>query len=301
MEIKTKELLEKPLLFKALTGVSVEEFNDLILVFKESYVALVYELNPERKRAYGGGQKGVLPTWEDKLLFVLFYLRHYPGFAVLGYMFGKDTGRSHKAVRFFLMVLSKSLGRRLVLPKKKVTSVDELFKKIPELKDLFIDGTERSVNRPKNLKKRNKLYSGKKKTTTRKNVIVSTEKKYIVLMSETKSGRRHDKRILDKTGWLEHIPEDVALWTDTGFQGLQKQHTNTIMPSKRMKNRPLTLEQKQNNRIISGIRVVSEHAIGGYKRFKAASEKFRNRIPNLDDLINRICAGLWNLHLEHTT
>ena len=40
---------------------------------------------------------------------------------------------------------------------------------------------------------------------------------------------------------------------------------------------------KQNNRIISGLRIIVEHAIGGMKRFKAASDIYRNRIPNTDD------------------
>jgi len=72
------------------------------------------------------------------------------------------------------------------------------------------------------------------------------------------------------------------------------------MPNKATKKRPLTAAQKQNNWIISGLRVVSEHAIGGYKRFKAAGDIFRNRLPNMDNMMNGICAGLWNFHLGQT-
>lgn len=90
------------------------------------------------------------------------------------------------------------------------------------------------------------------------------------------------------------------MWTDTGFQGIQRLHTQTIMPEKATKNRPLTPEQKQNNRIISSIRVVSEHTIAGYKRFKAASDTYRNRLPQMDDLLTLVAAGLWNFHLGQT-
>ncbi len=129
-------------------------------------------------------------------------------------------------------------------------------------------------------------------------IVLNDEKKKILFMTPTKSGRRHDKRITDKTGLARAIPEDVTIWTDTGFQGIQ--HNNTIMPKKNTKNVKLTDKQKRDNRIISGIRIISEHAIGGYKRFKAASDIYRNKLPNMDDKMSVICAGLWNFHLEQT-
>lgn len=73
-----------------------------------------------------------------------------------------------------------------------------------------------------------------------------------------------------------------------------------MMPVKATKKKPLTAEQKENNRIISGIRILSEHAIGGMKRLKAASDVYRNRLPNLDDTFNLLAAGLWNFHLAQT-
>ena len=179
--------------------------------------------------------------------------------------------------------------------------MEKIFQQYPALKDIFIDGTERRVQKPKNLKKRNKLYTGKKKATTRKIVVVSDERKRILYMSKTKSGRRHDKRIADKEGIAGHIPKEVTAWTDTGFQGMQKQHDNTVMPSKAKKNKPLTYEQKQQNRLIAGIRVVSEHAIGGFKRFKAASDTYRNKLKNFDDVLTEVSIGLWNFHLTQTT
>lgn len=69
---------------------------------------------------------------------------------------------------------------------------------------------------------------------------------------------------------------------------------------RKTKKNPLTFEQKQNNRIISGVRVVSEHAINGYKRFKVTSDVYRNKLEDMDDKMNLVCAGLWNLHLEQT-
>ena len=72
------------------------------------------------------------------------------------------------------------------------------------------------------------------------------------------------------------------------------------MPAKATKKKPLTYDQKENNRTIAGIRVLSEHAIGGMKRLKAASDVYRNKLPNLDDMFNFLSAGLWNFHLQQT-
>ena len=44
-------------------------------------------------------------------------------------------------------------------------------------------------------------------------------------------------------------------------------------------------------------RVFIEHAIGGLKRFRILSDRFRNKIFSLYDQILEVCAGLWNFYL----
>ena len=75
----------------------------------------------------------------------------------------------------------------------------ELFAKFPEMKDVFVDGVERPVQRPRNQKQQRKLYSGKKRNHGRKSVIVTDENKRVLLLTPTKSARRHDKRLADKS------------------------------------------------------------------------------------------------------
>ena len=183
-----------------------------------------YRDQPNRKRAVGGGRKGKLPKAADKLAFILLYLKCYPTYDLLGFLTGRERTRCCRSVQTFLPILEKVLGRKLVLPKRKISSAEEFFRCFPEAKEVFLDGTERRVNKPKNLKRRGKLYSGKKKATTRKNIIVSNERKRILILTPTKSGRRHDKRIADKFQLVENIPEDVTIWADTGFQGIQRKH-----------------------------------------------------------------------------
>lgn len=292
-----QKLSRDPRAMKALTGLSHQEFADLIPAFEKGYLD-EQRRKPNRQRKVGGGKKGKLPTMESKLFFILFYVKAYPTFDVLGFMTDRDRGKCCRSVHLLLKALKKALGREIVLPERKIHSVEEFLEKFPEAKDVFFDGTERRIQRPKNKKRQNKLYSGKKKANTRKNVIISDEKKRILFLSPTKSGRRHDKRIVDKS--ILKIPDNVGKWTDTGFQGLDKLYENVIRPKKGTKKHPLSQEDKQNNKIISSFRVVVEHAIAGIKRFRVLTDALRNKIGLFDDMVMEVCSGLWNYHLRYS-
>ena len=294
------KLSRDPRAIKALTGLSYQEFSDLVPTFEKS----LYQIRlrqPNRKRKPGGGQKGILKTSEDKLFFIMFYLKTYPTFDVLAFFVGKSRGRTCEAGHYYLRILEHALGKKIVLPERKIRSVEEFLKKFPEAKEVFFDGVERRTHRPKKTKNQNKTYSGKKKAHTRKNVVIANEKRKILLLSPTKSGRRHDKRIADKFLLAERMPPDVLIGANSGFQGIQHAHTNTWLPHKGTKKKPLTVEQRQDNTILSHFRVCVEHAIGGMKRFRAFSEVFRNRLGWIDDLVAFLVAGLWNYHLTYTS
>ena len=298
--ITTKQIFSQPRVTQAALGISIDEFNKLLPVFGQCLKEHRVLLYPNRQRVPGGGRKGDLPSLQDKLVYILLYLKLYPTYDAMAVLTNHYRSKCGDSVQLLLPVLEKTLGRKFVLPKRYKNhgnSLEEIFRQHPELKDIFIDGTERKVQKPKNLKKRNRLYSGKKKATMRKIVIASDDKKYIHYMSKTKSGRRHDKKIADKENMFDAIPPDVTAWTDTGFTGVKKQHENTIMPAKATKNHPLNLRQKEENSVISGIRIVSEHAIAGFKKLKVASDTYRNKLTNFDDLLTEVSIGLSNFHL----
>lgn len=60
----------------------------------------------------------------------------------------------------------------------------------------------------------------------------------------------------------------------------------------------MTPEQKEENREFSRQRVKCEHAHVGKKRYGAARDIYRNRVPNFDDRLMFNSAGLWNFYLE---
>ena len=73
------------------------------------------------------------------------------------------------------------------------------------------------------------------------------------------------------------IQTNVQILADTGYQGIQKIHQNSIIPFKRKRNEILTIEQKKFNHKLSSKRVIVENVIGFLKRFRIISDKYRNR------------------------
>ena len=286
---------------KALTGCTLAMLYELLPVFNQLFTEVIAGRIPldKRQRAIGGGKKGVLKTTEDKLVFVLLYLKAYPTYDVLSAIFGLDRGPACRRTQQLLPVLEATLGRKIVLPERKITSIEEFYQKFPEARDVLVDGSERPIQKPKDLKKRKKVYSGKKKTTTRKHIVMSNPNKRILVLGKSKTGRRHDKRIMERQQLLDYVPPDVTAWMDSGFIGAERVHANSQICAKATKNCPLSDTQKRNNRVISAFRIPVEHAIGGMKRMNAAADIWRNRLPGLYDQVMLISAGLWNFYLEH--
>jgi hypothetical protein len=316
--LRISRILSNERLLKSLTGLSKSEFEALLPTFEQIWVESL--TLKDRKRAVGAGCKGILSDSAHKLLYILFYMKAYPTFDVAGFVFGAVRSACFAWTKKFLPPLEKALGRLITLPKRQIHSVEEFLQLYPDVKDIFIDGTERPVQRPRKSKLNRKRYSGKKKGHTRKNTIICDEDRRILLVSPSKDGSVHDFRQLQQSSVVQHIPKDVAFWVDGAYQGIKNiaKNGNTVMiPHKKprkpkvnkklqtdkkvvgnQKTRPkeLSPEQKAENKIISGIRMVVEHAIGGIKRFRCMSDPFRNKFGK-DDQMVVVASALWNLHL----
>lgn len=283
---------------KALTGLTIKEFQNLVDDFSWNYQEYESKRKPDRKRKLGGGRDSYLERMDDKLFYALWYLKTYPTYDVASFYVGFARSKAHKWSHLLLSILSQTLGRKLVLPARKISSIEEFERLYPEVKEVFADGIERSIQRSKNKKRQQKSYSGKKKQHTRKSVVVTDNKRHILVITKQKSGRRHDKRLADKESIFENIPKDVDAYADTAFEGEKRVHINMYIPQKKPKGRPLTAQEKEMNKIISSFRVVVEHAIGGIKRYGCMSQKLRNRTAFIDDQFLLVTAGLWNYHLS---
>ena len=92
------------------------------------------------------------------------------------------------------------------------------------------------------------------------------------------------------------IHPKIKVTTDTGYQGLKKLHTNSVLPKKKTKNNPLSKEDKQNNQQIASERVLNENVIGMLKRFKIIADRYRNRRKRFGLRFNLI-SGIYNFEL----
>jgi hypothetical protein len=285
----------------ALTGLQVSEFKNLVIDFAYYYNEYEAKRKKDRLRKLGGGRNSKLETLEEKLFYILWYMKTYPTFDVASFQVGFARSNACAWMHSLLPILELTMKRKCVLPQRKISDPEEYFKLFPEAKEVFVDAVERLKQRPKKKKAQQKAYSGKKKAHTRKSVVVTDKKRKILILTKQKSGRRHDKRLADKNSVFEMIPKEIAAYTDTGFIGAQKLHPNIYIPKKKSKRNPLTYEEKETNKLISGYRVIVEHAIGGIKRFRCMSEKLRNHKAYIDDQFILLASGLWNYHLFYAT
>ncbi len=220
----------------ALTGLTLSEFQRLLTAFPQAYQQL-YPANQTaagkpRQRSVGGGCKGRLEQPEDKLLFLLVYLKTYPLQAVMGELFDLSTPQVNYWIHRLLPVLRSALDDWGVLPERDPTHFAQAQGISGKAPRLIIDATERRRQRPKNPEKQALFYSGRKKKHCDKNVvIVNTRGKRIDYLSRTYPGTTHDKKIADE----ERIayPRGATLYKDTGFQGYEPAVKKTCRAKKK--------------------------------------------------------------------
>jgi len=291
------KVLNNGRLVRAVLGVTKQEFLALLPTFEQ--VVREDAEAKKRKRAVGGGCNGKIKQARKKLFFILLYVKAYPTFDVAAFMFASSKSRTHMWAHNILPLLEKTLGRKVVLPKRRISSPEEFFAAFPGVKEAMIDGLERPTQRSRKNKTQRKHYSGKKKRHMRKNLVITDKKKRILVLTPSKHGKVHDKKLSDKALAVVRVPKEVALLADTGFVGIDKQHSNTLIPKKKPRGGELTDDDKAMNRLISSVRIGVEHAIGGMKRFRSVSEIYRNK-KGWDDKLVNVAAGLWNFHIQMT-
>jgi hypothetical protein len=222
--------------FLALTGQTLSEFRRLLTAFPQAYQQL-YPANQTaegqpRQRAVGGGCKGRLERPEDKLLFLLVYLKTYPLQAVMGELFGLRPAQVNYWIHRLLPVLRSALDDLGVLPERDPTHFAQAPGASGKAPRLIIDATERRRQRPKDSEKQANFYSGRKKKHCDKNVvIVHTRGKRIDYLSPTYPGKTHEKKIADAEGIS--YPPGATLYKDTGFQGYEPAVKNTRQAKKK--------------------------------------------------------------------
>lgn len=297
LAMNIQRALQEDRLLRAVIGMGKKEFKKLLKEFAPLANRATYKR--DRKRKAGGGRNHTLKTSEEKMFYMLFYMKCYPTFDLAGYFFGVDRSQAKRWVDNFRRHLEKALGAAMVLPARKIRSVKEFLERFPEVKELIIDGTERPVQRPQDKQKQKERYSGKKKRHTQKNIVAVSRKKRILMLGATDEGHEHDYPMLKKNKLPEAIPKKVKTYLDLGFKGIDKDYSlQIIMPFRKPRTRDLSSEQKAYNKKVSRIRVIGENALAGVKRLRCISDVCRNKNEELKDHLTWLACGLWNFHLK---
>lgn len=129
--------------------------------------------------------------------------------------------------------------------------------------------------------------------------MVTGPDKKIEGITEAYVGSSHDFSILKEELLHEDLPSKTPVYIDTGFEGLRKiaPDINIRKPKKKKKGKNLNGGEKLGNRIISKERVKVEHAIGGMKKFRISSDRFRG-INFSNSEVYKVTSALWNLQIE---
>jgi IS5 family transposase len=104
-------------------------------------------------------------------------------------------------------------------------------------------------------------------------------------------GRKHDFKLFKESRLP--ILKATEIQADSGYQGIQNKHTNSKIPHKGKKKKPLTKVQKKENQLLSSSRVVVENVLRTLKIFRILAEKYRNRRKRFGLRLNLI-AGIIN-------
>ena len=298
------KILNNKRLTLALTGLTPQEFTALLPSFEQAWQEKKqrdYRINRKhRVRKPGGGRRGFLPGIQDKLFFILFYYKCYPTYDMLTFLYGFDRANGFRRQKQLTAILETTLGKKLVLPERRLKKVEEFFKMFPEAKEVFVDGSERPIQRPKDPKQQKDRYSGKKKRHTVKNILITDKNRRIGFLSKTESGRKHDFAMLKEHSPPRYIPQKVKQHLDLGFKGYQAQFPDhrISIPERKPRTRALCQTKLIQNKKKSSIRVLVEHAIAGVKRLRITTDVFRNKVKDSDDKAMLISCGLWNYHLS---
>jgi hypothetical protein len=284
------DLSGRPSAFRSMTGFSVEMFHSLFLAFtratedqKHASKSTKRDGKP-RQRAPGAGRR-YAHDQRDRLLMTLLWLRIYPTFEVLGFLFALHKANARDNVVEVLAVLSTLADFSFERPsseRRKRRSVQEVMDAFPEVA-VVIDAKEQRIRRPKSTKgddRQKPYYSGKKKCHTLKNqVAVEPDGQVGAVSASVPGGAVHDLTLLRQTGLVgELATEGEAGMMDRGYVGITKEYPEhrLYLPFKATRGHPLTAEQKAYNGLLAKYRVVAEHTLAQMNQFQVLAQVFRH-------------------------
>ncbi len=314
--ITLNKLRRKPRHFQKFTGLTLAEFEQVLLELTTSYeLAERQRRNQgERTRKAGAGRPHSL-TLPERLLMGLVYLRLYCSQSLLSYLFDLDESNISREFKERLMpILLEILPvplrdaplRASAEPvkggptadagakRKRINTLQELLKAHPDFEELLLDATEQEVPQPQDKLKRKQAYSGKKHDHTIKTQIVAT-KTLLLHVFGGLPGSLHDMTVLRASGVLLQIPTDVKVRLDKGYEGADTAYPAVAVqqPIKKKRLQTVTALGKAYNRMLSVLRIPVEHHFARLQKFGCLAGLWRGPQAKHEDFFC-IVSGLLN-------
>jgi len=287
--------------FQSMTGLRVSEFDALYKDMQGYYVEAEWQRleRIDRQREIGAGHPFTLSA-RDQILLTVVWLRVYPTYEVLGYLFGVSDTTTGRIVERIVPMLEHMGRDSMRLPKpsrKRRRQLDDLLRDIPELA-VVVDSFEQRVQRPMDRAEAADLYSGKKKMHTLKSqVAVNEDSGQVVDVSVSVPGPTADLSLLKQSDLMKRLPPGVRAMGDLGYVGIGDLGCGSS-PRRKARGKPRPQADIDYNTAFSRRRIVVEHIIGRMRRYQALFQSDRHhrqqhtaRVRAVAGLVNRQIAA----------
>lgn len=278
-------LATTPNAFPGLTGLRQDEFDRLAADFaaadrrRRQASTHTKRGGQPRRRAAGAGHPHAHDP-RDRLLLTLVWLRVYPSYSLLGWLFGLNKSNAWHNVQDALATLDTLPDFPFDRPAKTrppVPTAGALFAAFPAVR-LVLDAKEQPFRRPDGWDNQKAFYSGKRKRHTLKYQVGVTPDGRVGSVSVSVPGSVHDLTLLRGSGLLDGLADGDAVMVDKGYVGVGKDRPGlgVVIPHKAPRGGSLSDDQKRYNRRVSRRRVLVEHGFAQFSRFQVLRQCFRS-------------------------
>jgi DDE superfamily endonuclease/Helix-turn-helix of DDE superfamily endonuclease len=299
-----------PTVFRAMTGLRVEEFEALARAVVPAVAAAAAAEQERRRgrprrRAAGGGHPFTL-SFREQVLLVVVWLRVYPTSPVLGFLFGVSHPTVLRTIARVLPILEQAGRDTMRLPghgergRRSRRDLPDLLAAIPELA-VIVDTFEQRVQRPRDREEADRYYSGKKKQHTLKTQVATDRHTgKIVDVPDSVCGPTNDLALLKASGLLDRLDPDVGALGDLAYVGMAPLHPTGLAftPRRKPREKPRPPDDLAYNAAFAAARISVEHTIGRLRRYQSLSQLDRHHRQAHAARV-RAVAGLVNRQLDH--
>lgn len=294
-----KDIKQNPKQFLALTSLLVEEFERLLEAFQPRWETYYrhHTLEGARRKHPAIKEHGnsILKGTEQKLFFLLVYLKTNPLQEHQGAFFGLSQSKVSRIAKTLLNILNETLKSMKLTPCRDGESLHKVLAD-HQHKIFSYDGTDRSIGRNVDQDAQEVEFSGKHHAHKVKNLLLCDDDQYVHYMSPTFPGSAHDKSICDEFHII--LPPKSVLRQDLGFLGHAPSGITIEQPFKTPRKGELTFAQKLFNKLLAASRVVIEHANSGVKRLKIVKDKIRIHSNEFRDRVMLVACALHNFRVR---